>query len=1243
MATMPTGQNPTTRQPVGKRILGDGRFLLERRLGTGGAGSVYAAYDRRRREHVALKTVNRRRDAEVLYAFKREFRTLSDVAHPNLVALYELFADDRQCFFTMELVDGVDFLGYVRPEGVLDEDRLRRALAQLAAGVSALHDAARLHRDLKPSNVMLTFDGRLVILDFGLALDRRSQFQPQSFDGGFAGTLVYMAPEQANGEPSTPATDWYALGGMLFEALTGRPPFDGSLVEILNRKLRGNPPDPRESADEELPEDLARLCRHLLARAPGERPPQKEIRWRLSPEARDAPESLRKGSDPNDPADEAPSRAFIGRERELAVLEQAWATTRRHQAVAVYLHGESGMGKTSLVRRFLGRLVGAEARSADNSVSEISAESEIVILTGRCYERELVPYKALDGVIDSLSRFLNRHQERLEPWLPRDLRALTRLFPVLRRVEPVERIATRGRDSPDRLTLRRRAFTALRQLLRRVAEDHPLVLSIDDLQWADADSALLLQDLLREPEAPPLLLVASFRSEEIEGQPFLRHLLDNADDHGRHELALRPLEDHAAGRLADLLLGDSTPGLEGLRRTIVQEAAGSPFFVEQLATYVLASDSTLSSIVNLGEMLEQRVRHLPEGTRALLETLAVASGPLDARLAFEAADLEGDERPVVAALRSAKLTRSSGSAYRIEIYHDRLRETVADRLSPAELRQGHQRLADTLIRHGVDDPEALFEHLLGAGQHTAAADHALRAAHKASTALAFDRAALFYARVLELGQHETSRRQTIQRQLAECLGNAGRPEEAANAFLAAAELAEGREALECRNRAAKELLAGGYFDAGARLVAEVLVEIDEPLVEHPLRAVLSLLWQRWLLRRRGLDFTPRPAEEAPQADLMRIDSFWAVASSLVTVRPVQGADFQTRHLRHALDAGEPVRIARALAIETSFVARRGERARQRAEALCETALDVASRVDDPFALAIATLHSGISAYLLGDWRPAVEQCDEADRIFQDRCQGVLWDQNAARRYALSALIYRGAMDELRRRVTQQLVQARERGNVMASTELCTRVSIAWLAADDPEGSLLEIDRELEPWDGFHLPHYNGFWGRNQADLYRGDRAAAWRRLETTWPRLERTLLLQIQLLRIEALCLRGRTALAWWAEGGDPKARDATQKVIRRLEREKVAYGTVLADLLTAGLAHRDGRPADTREALERAAWNGDECAMDLHATVARYVLGALGDDPESRRRHAESESWMKEHGIVRPDRMAAMMAPGFE
>jgi serine/threonine protein kinase len=262
---------------------------------------VYDVFDRERGIHVALKLLTRF-DASTLYRFKSEFRSFADVQQHNLVQLYDLASADGDWFFTMELVAGTDWLSFVRgsrprrfsdelstmdpPNGdaladiesrrtehaapAYDVDRLFRGAHQLAAGVHALHEAGIVHRDVKPSNVLVEDGGRVVLVDFGLARPLASGRSTQTGVGG-VGTPAYMAPEQAMGGEITAAADWYALGVMLFEALTGRLPYDGRALEIIAQKQTNDAPRVLHLS-KDAPPELDALCSALLARDPTARP-----------------------------------------------------------------------------------------------------------------------------------------------------------------------------------------------------------------------------------------------------------------------------------------------------------------------------------------------------------------------------------------------------------------------------------------------------------------------------------------------------------------------------------------------------------------------------------------------------------------------------------------------------------------------------------------------------------------------------------------------------------------------------------------------------------------------------------------------------------------------------------------------------------------------------------------------------------------------------------------------------------
>jgi len=1264
-------------------FLGTDRFHVRRRLGSGGMGVVYEAHDRETDKVVALKALTRT-EASHISRFKNEFRSLADVSHPNLVSLYELMSDGQYWFFTMELVQGVNFLEYVRPgyhakrsnldsvtptllknsgetdsfggnyeaetqqlapdrvtfsEGSfpessndialslakLDLGRLETALRQLADGLHGLHQTGKLHRDIKPSNVLVTKEGRVVILDFGLVAEVEGHGQLESVQ--LAGTPDYMSPEQGSQLPVGPASDWYSVGVILYQALTGRLPFYGKFFEVMMSKQNSDPPAP-VTVVANIPPELNELCMKLLRRDPRQRPTGRELIRTLG-HGKTGPLQM-----PITPAGTSPSvqnATFVGRQQHLDELAQAFSVVRNGHTVTMYVHGDSGMGKSSLIRRFLDDL-------QEN-------DDQVVVLEGRCYERESVPYKAIDGVVDSLTKFLlSLPDNRAETLMPRDTQALARLFPVMLQVDCVFNAPQPEQEILDRFRLRRRAFKALRELLARISDRHPLIVWIDDLQWSDGDSTTLLDDLLRPPDAPPLLLITTFRSEDVESRPFLRSLLERAVSETCRALEVNALSRKEAAQLTSTLFPEGIPAASIFIDSIVREARGNPFLLEQLSRYAATSDHISTTGITLAVMLNARLRHLPMGARQFLDVLAVAGRPVNQEVAFQAAGLSGDELPLVSALRAAQFLRSGRSEHSVELYHDRIREALASQLDQTIIKQIHRRLAQALESRGIDDPESLFEHYLGAGERVRAATHAAVAARKANATLAFDRASAFYRRALELAPARGAELIELKRALAETLVNAGRPAEAAETYLELSRETSSSRSIDFQRRAAEQLLMGGHINEGLQVLRSVLSAAGFSLPAGPKRALLSLTWRRLQIRLRGLDFSEHDESIISASSLFRIDLCWGVAAGLGMADLIRGADFQSRHLLLALRAGEPYRVARGLAFEAAQTAARGMRSRKRAMQIAEKAEALAQKIGNPDAIALAIWARGVSAYLVGHWKSAAELCERSAEILRDECTGVAWQLTIAQRFMLSALLYLGEILEVSRRVPHLLSAAIEQGNLFAATDLRTRLNLIWLAADEPDRAREEVIAALKAWphEGFHLQHYSSLVALTQIELYTGDTEVAWKHFEGQLKALEDSMLLRIQVLRIDAMHLRARSALASASSNERESRLDLAELMARKIAREKLAWADSLVALIRAGIASSRGEKSSAAQYLTRALEGFNLADMALYVAVCRRRLGETIGGERGQQLLTEADAWMQAQRIKNPSRMTEMLAPGF-
>lgn len=1197
-------------------------------------GVVYEALDKNHGTKVALKVLPLV-SPERLLRFKREFRVASGIDHPNLVRLGELVRFGDHWFFTMELVAGVDVVEHVRgvspppahsgprtlhsselpasPDAATiaptpstaprpspaDLRKVQQVLPQLAAALAVLHEAGCVHRDVKPSNVMVTPDGRLVLLDFGLA-----SIAAQESTLFVAGTPLYMAPEQAANAPATPAADWYSFGVLMFELLTGTLPFRGNMYEVLSAKQAGPAPSVR-SVLPEVPEALGALCDALLAPDPKLRPSGREVLERLGlpgdPRSRRLVASAR---------EKAP---LIGREHEWDVLKQALAQVReRGSGLALVLRGESGVGKSTLARAFLD----AEVQRGD-----------VLAFFSRCYERELVPYKAVDGLLDAIAHFL-RHapDSTVDRVLPARASVIAQVFPVLARVEALAR-TTLPDVSLDRREVRTWLFAALRELMSNIGREKTVIALIDDLHWADNDSMMLLSELLREPGSPRVLLLCTQRTQEpLPGaKVFAREVEERT-------LTLGNLSPSAARALAEQL---SESGEQPLNcAQLAEESGGHPLFLRELLEAASRGADT-NGAITLDAVIMARIAKLTPEPTLLLRLLAVSGAPLEASVLREASGLGGNEfGDALHALRAARLIHAAGEIFddRLDISHDRLRRVVRAELSQEDVEGLHRQLAGALELRG--DPVLSATHWREAQHPERAAQHFASAGRMALEALAFGDAASHYRAALSLGKWGDAERMSLLSALGDALSNAGKGAEAAQQYRNAAQTpgeTESTHAVELKRRAAEELVRSGYLDEGLKVAQEVLADADLKPAKSPLYA---LLMQRSLLRMRGLRFREKSPDELSPKQLARIDLCWSMSSGLVLTDTYQGAYFLARGLSLSLRAGEPYRVARSIAAEGAYNASRGARHRARSDELLDLAEQLSERTKDPRATGTVLLMRGIAAHLRGDFSEGRSLSHRASAVLREQCTGMFWERDAARQFWLECLFYLGDLKTLREAVRSGLREADERGAIYTATNLRTGLANAiWLIDDAPDEAQSALSEAMRHWSvkGFHVQHWYALIGESHLRLYQGRPVEAKALMEARWAELAGSHLLRVNHTRVVAQHLHGRTTLAA-ALASQAQARAegiaAARRIASMLARREKGWGELLAQLLELGAQAALGTQA--LEARARAlAERLDQANLGLYAAALRCA--ALGESAP-----------LEAEGVRDPAKFAAVFVPGF-
>jgi len=409
-----------------------------------------------------------------------------------------------------------------------------------------------------------------------------------------------------------------------------------------------------------------------------------------------------------------------------------------------------------------------------------------------------------------------------------------------------------------------------------------------------------------------------------------------------------------------------------------------------------------------------------------------------------------------------------------------------------------------------------------------------------------------------------------------------------------------------------------------------------------------VIFLRFVLLLRGMRFKERDSSLVPARDLMRVDVCWSVAFCLAVSDHIFGAVFQVRAILFALEAGEPTRVARALAVGAGYQATGGGRDAARVEKHLARARALAERTRDPQSIAYTVGNSAVSHYLTGRFRHSLDDCERGAAMFRDRVPGAAWEQATMQHFALINLACLGQLAELQRRQPLYLRDALERGDLYGSVSVRLGWgNLVWLVRDDPAGARREVDDAMSSWSkkGCHLEHFYELVARTNVDLYERRGREALARVEERVLAMRRALLLRIATVRIWASEMRGRSALTVCV--ADPAARARLLRQVeadaRAILRQRSGWGTPLAKLLQAAVANLRGRRERASLLLREAIYGFDAADMSLYGTAARRRLAILIGGDEGKSLLAQTDAWFRDQQVASGDALTAMVAPGYD
>jgi tetratricopeptide (TPR) repeat protein len=542
-----------------------GRYKVKKFLGEGGKKKVYLAHDNVLDRDVAFALIKTEKLDEVARTrIIREVQAMGRLGdHPNIVTVYDFGDHEGQPYIVLPLMPGdVEGLIEKAPEHRLPLDKAIEITNAVCRGLEFAHAKGIIHRDLKPGNVLLSADGTAKIGDFGLAVAVDLSRLTQS--GMMVGTVAYMPPEQAMGGKVTTKADLYSLGAMLYEMVTGRPPFVGDdSVSIIGQHINTPPVSPAwHRAD--LPPALETLIMQLLEKDPEKRPESATV-------VLQALESIEAGKLKKEPSKETTAtenplyrRVFVGREPELKQLQSAFDGAMSGQGALTMVMGEPGIGKTALCEQLSTYVILRGGRT----------------LVGHCYEEGSLSLPYLAFVEALRSYVLSRDIKDLREELGTGAADVARIVSEIR-----ERLKVKLRPQKDPEEERYRLLQAVTGFLTNAACVQPLLVVLEDLHDADKGTLDMLTHVSRHLAGTRLLIVGTYRDVEVDrSHPLSAALaeLRRVSSYGR--VILRGLNADEVRRMLESITRESVPW--GLAEAVHRQTEGNPLFVQEVIRYL---------------------------------------------------------------------------------------------------------------------------------------------------------------------------------------------------------------------------------------------------------------------------------------------------------------------------------------------------------------------------------------------------------------------------------------------------------------------------------------------------------------------------------------------------------------------------------------------------------------------------------------------------------------------------------